>query len=357
MNSHPFLDGLQHSPDYLLQNLDFVNRCGLVVHINRDVYRQAAFLDERMFTTDTQGAWFPLDALLQSTAALPSRVSHYIFHIGHCGSTLLSRLLGGLPACLTLREPLAFLGLALAKRELTLPNARLETGKWQALFEMVIRLQARCYTDDHVALIKSTSVAGNLLQPVLATHDHAKAVLLFMELEDWLATMLRATATRESVRTFAGAWLVDFQQLTGDRTIQLHALDDVRQAVISWATMLLNFTRASTRYPDRTYWMDFDAFLSAPAQHCKALTDFLALPATDEAIDALTSGPIMGHYAKDPRQIFDSGARARELAEARQQFGTEIRTGLDWFLELTHRIPALSNLGPKTAVDTIAKNS
>lgn len=346
MNSHPLLAGLRQNPDYFLQNLDLVNRRGLVVHIDQKIYRQAAFLDERMFTSDIQGAWFPLDTLLQATVGLPTRATQYLFHIGHCGSTLLSRLLAELPGCFALREPLAFLALAMTQRELGLPNSRLDAGSWQDLFKMVSDLQARCYTDSDTALIKSTSVAGNLLQPVLATQPDARAILLYMHLEPWLATMLRAPGTRESVRSFAGAWLTDFRQLTGDMSVELHALDDVRQAVIGWATMLLNFTRAATHDPARTHWLNFDEFLTAPVSHCKAVADFLGLPASDAKIEALLAGPIMGHYAKDPSQSFDTNVRTRELSEARQRFETEIGTGLQWFEELTQRIPALSELGP-----------
>ncbi|MGH8369549.1 MAG: hypothetical protein ACRESC_01085, partial [Gammaproteobacteria bacterium] len=334
------------SPDYFLQNLDLVNRRGLVVRIDRDTYRQAAFLDQRMFISDTQCAWVPLNTLLQATSGLPTRTTHYIFHIGHCGSTLLSRLLAELSGCLTLREPLAFLTLAMAQRELGLPDSRLDASRWQDLFEMVLRLQARGYSDSDIVLIKSTSVAGNLLQPVLVTQPDSRVILLYMDLETWLTTMLRASGPRESVRAFASAWLTDFRQLTGDVSIELHTLDDIRQAVIGWTTMLLGFTRAATRQPGRTHWLNFDEFLRKPASHCKLLTEFLALPANDAKIETLTTGPIMGRNAKDPRQDFDTNVHARELAAARQRFDPEIRTGMRWFEELTQRIPSLSELGP-----------
>ena len=61
MNMHPLLAGLQANPDFLLQNLDFRERRGLVVKISESAYRQTAFLDERVLRADTQGAWFPLD--------------------------------------------------------------------------------------------------------------------------------------------------------------------------------------------------------------------------------------------------------------------------------------------------------
>lgn len=346
MSAHPFLAGLLQSPDYLLQNLDFINRRGLVIRTSRNIYRNSAFLDDRMFEPSTQGAWFPLDTLLEITAALPDTGSHYIFHIGHCGSTLLSRLLAEIPGCFSLREPLAFLALAMARRELGTPAARLDEQQWQELFQRVLRLLARGYNEGETALIKGTSTAANLLEPVLSAQPDAKAILLYMDLKPWLATMLRANDTRESLRAAAGIWITDFQRLTQDDSIRLSGLDDVQQAVISWATMMLTFTRASTRYPSRIHWLNFDRFLIEPAKQCGLLAQVLGLAVTVEMIDSLVNDPIMDHYAKDPNQPFNATVRNRELTEARQYLATEIQAGEAWFEQLAARIPMLASLGP-----------
>ncbi|HET7651267.1 MAG TPA: hypothetical protein VFL15_11265 [Gammaproteobacteria bacterium] len=346
MSAHPFLAGLANNPDYLLQNLDLVNRRGLVIRITRADYRQAAFLDDRMFRPSMQGAWFALDDLLQATATVPARKANYLFHIGHCGSTLLSRLLGELPNCLALREPLPFLALGMTRRDLTAPARLLDSVQWQALFDSVIRLQARCYADTDTALVKSTSAASNLLQPALDAHAESRAVLLYLNLETWLATMLRAETNRESVRAYAPAWLGDFRHLTGDDSLRLPALSDVQQAVLSWATMLLNFTSAAHRNPARTCWIDFDEFLRQPAEQYRLLTEFLGLTTAAEAPGSPLDSPIMEHYAKDPHQRFNAAQRAQELGEARRHLAAELNAGLAWFEELARRVPALLNLGP-----------
>jgi hypothetical protein len=346
VSAHPFLAGLADNPDYLLQNLDLVNRRGLVIRISRADYRQAAFLDDRMFRPDMQGAWFTLDDLLQATCTVPARKANYIFHIGHCGSTLLSRLLGEMPNCLTLREPLPFLALGMTRRELASPARLLDAAQWQALFDRVTRLQARCYADNETALVKSTSAAGNLLQPVLDAQPGSRAVLLYLDLETWLATMLRAETNRESVRAYAAAWLSDFRELTGDDSLRIQTLSDVQKAVLNWAAMLLNFTSATNRNPGRICWINFDEFLRQPAEQYGRLTEFLGLAKAAESTDLLLDSPIMEHYAKDPRQRFNAALRTQELDEARRQLATELNAGLAWFEELTRRVPELLSLGP-----------
>src|SRR5436853_4326038 len=74
-------------------------------------YAAASFLDARLGIPDTIGWWFTWDEVCQATAGLPEQC-HFIFHISHVGSTLLSRLLGQYPALFSLREPAILRNLA-----------------------------------------------------------------------------------------------------------------------------------------------------------------------------------------------------------------------------------------------------
>ena len=347
MNSHPFLSGLRDNPDFLLQNLDFRNQRGLLVKISERAYRQASFLDERVFEADTQGAWFPLETLLEIAADIPIRQApHYIFHVGHCGSTLISRLLGELPQVFSLREPVTLLALAVIRRELGTAAAPLDRDAWDRIFRMSLALLSRTYHAADRPFIKLTSAAGNLLGPLLGAHADSKALLLYVDLETYLATMLRAETPRENLRAYAAVWLKDFHQFTGRHDIQLNSSDDARQAVINWLTMLLTFSRATTQHPGNTFWLNFDTFLGAPTRHLQAAADFFNLPVSSNAISMLMQGPLMNHYAKDPGQVFDAHARQRELADARGHLEVEIRTALDWAASLCMDIPALEPVIP-----------
>ncbi len=339
---HPLLAGLQANPDFLLQNLDFRERCGLVVKISESAYRQAVFLDERVLRADTQGAWFPLDSLIQAASGLSiGRHPHYIFHVGHCGSTLVSRLLGELPNVFSLREPISLLALAIMQRGLDTPESPLDDAEWRRLLNMSLALLSRTYHKQQQPLIKLTSAAGNLLGTLLAESEDSRALLMYVDLETYLATMLRADATRENLRAYADAWLGDFRRRTGDHGIGAQPMDESRQAVISWLAMLLAFSEATAHNPGRTLWMHFDAFLESPASYLQRTSKFFGLQAAPEAINQLISGPLMKHYAKDPRQQFDRQTRQQELAQARKHLHAEIRAALDWAESLCMDIPVL----------------
>jgi hypothetical protein len=347
MNIHPWLEELRTNPDLLLHNLDFLERRGLVVKISAADYRKTAFLDERVLGPDTQGAWFPLESLLQATSGLPiARQPHYIFHVGHAGSTLVSRLLGELPGVFSLREPVSLLALAMMRRELDIADTALGSDEWLQLLAMSLGLLSRTYRNNDRPLIKLTSAAGNLLETLLIKDMDSKALLLYVDLETYVATMLRSEMTRENLRAYAGARLRDFCRNTGHEGIGAQSLDDVHQAVINWLAMLTEFIAATSRNPGRTLWMHFDALLAAPAGHLQETCRFFGLAAGPETINAVASGPWMKRYAKDPQQNFDAQARQRELAQAHWKLDVEIRTALDWAESLCMDIPILEPVLP-----------
>src|SRR5687768_18001668 len=97
---------LAATPLWFPHLLDPVTDRLLLVEKAEAEYRDSAFLDERSLKAGRARhgvEWWHLAAAFPPAAR---RDLHYIFHIGHVGSTLVSRLLGELPAILSLREPL-----------------------------------------------------------------------------------------------------------------------------------------------------------------------------------------------------------------------------------------------------------
>ncbi len=83
-----------------------------MVRMREEDYRAASFLDDRMLTAQSKGAWVPLEQVMEKAQRIEARPLHFIFHTGHVGSTLLSRLLGETGGVLSLREPLPLRSLA-----------------------------------------------------------------------------------------------------------------------------------------------------------------------------------------------------------------------------------------------------
>ncbi|MBU6469578.1 MAG: hypothetical protein KGI32_00665 [Gammaproteobacteria bacterium] len=342
MNTHPLLAGLRNGPDCMLQNLDLVNKRGLVLRVSERLYREASFLDDRMFTPQMEGYWFPLDRLVETLNGIAVPVPHFIFQVGHCGSTLISRLLAELPGNLPVREPMSLLTLAMTRRELGRPSSWVSAAQWQQCFELATRALARSYHPNDHAVIKVTSTAGNLLEALPPDAQHPpRLLLLYIRLESLLAVMLRNSGLRDNIHAGSPAWIADFCRLTGRDDIRLSELSDAQQVVIKWLTLMLLFTHAATAHPSEALLLDFDDFLKSPAAKLTGTADHFRLTFTAEQIDKLVSGPLMRSYSKIPMQTFNPDQREQELRDARRQFHDEIRNGLHWAEILCRELPIL----------------
>lgn len=341
MNGEQLIAEFRHSPDCLLQDLDLVNQRALLVRISEADYRSASFLDHRVLKPNTLGGWFLISRLLRETAEFPlSQPLHAIFHVSHCGSTLLSRLLAELQGSLPVREPLPLIALSLARRDLPLPTARLDQADWDALFDMNLRALSRSYRPGQGVLLKTTSVCANLLPLFLERSPASRALTLHTDLETWLATMLRPDV-RDNGRAYAPAWLTDFNALT-DRGLRLTDMTEAERFALNWLAGMLQFERARQAMPGRVLSLDFEEFLAGPAASLRRTAGFLGYGTA--RVDELCDGPLMKTYAKAPKQAFDGAKRGRELAEARTQFGPEISEGLAFAEKLAGELPALAPL-------------
>jgi len=95
-----------NTPAYYPVTFDTVQDRVLLTRMSEADYRVSSFLDERMLASGMGAVWVPEAELAIASRQVKAHPLHFIFHSGHVGSTLLSRLLDELPGVLGLREPL-----------------------------------------------------------------------------------------------------------------------------------------------------------------------------------------------------------------------------------------------------------
>src|SRR4051812_34839527 len=128
------LNGLVASPDVYVQKIDLARSAALLVHLNESAYRAASFLDDRILTPGLKGAWAGLESTLGAAGSgVAGKPLHFIFHTGHVGSTLLSRLLDESGCVLSLREPLPLRTLADAHDVVGAPESLLSPAELERL--------------------------------------------------------------------------------------------------------------------------------------------------------------------------------------------------------------------------------
>ena len=100
-------ESLNGSPELFPFGLDTVNDTVSFIRLSRGDYEHASFLDARILTPHTERRIVPWpQAIAAVEAAGLAEHCAYIFHIGHVGSTLMSRLIGAHARAFALREPM-----------------------------------------------------------------------------------------------------------------------------------------------------------------------------------------------------------------------------------------------------------
>ncbi|HEY0661743.1 MAG TPA: hypothetical protein VGD21_10565 [Lysobacter sp.] len=303
------------SAAYPLYAFDASENRAWVLHFEPDDYRQASFLDQRSLGRRNISGWAldraELDAALP--ASPPLRDVHWLFHIGHCGSSLVSRLLDLVPGVLGLREPLPLLALAHGRDDPAVAS-------WEA---PVLALLARGFADSEAVIVKPTSVVTSLADRLLPATG--RACLLWVDLQTWLATMLR------DARLIDGALSTEPLRLARQRSLPPADSAGARLAR-AWLVEQLRWQAlaADPALSDRLTDLDFADVLRDPAPAVARLAAHYGLQVPPDWTQRIKSSELLSRYAKDGGAHFDANARRRELDAATRKHADGIADGMAW---------------------------
>jgi hypothetical protein len=320
-----WLAALRHDPSLHLHNFDLETRTAVLVRLEKDAIDAAAFLDDRALPTGAQGLVVPLDAALDAIAAIAPRPHDSIFHVARCGSTLVSRLIGELPANQQKREPLAWLACGVWARFV---GARVTERAFDALFEGTSRALARPLREGDRVVVKSTSVAASLIGRTLAREPSQKTIALTLPLERWLASVIGDESARDNVHHYAAYWLGDLDIKRPDANLRERPLSLGERLAAAWCAPMMWFGEGRRQAPDRVKVYDVDRLLEHPAVGIAALNAYLGLGADIARIEAVAKGGLLERYSKDPVEPFDPAAREARIEAARAQHADEIKAGM-----------------------------
>lgn len=296
------LDALFASPDHYLHSFDGPN--ALFVPMDRAAYHRSIFLDRRVSPAPGQPFMVPIAALAEG--ARPARPTAWIFHMAHCGSTLLARALDDPAASLVLREPQSLRQTAL------IDPARLPP---------VLAMLGKRYRAEAPTLVKA-NVPVNFLLPQIAEADReARAILLHMTLRAYLIAILRSPTHR--------TWLRNVTGLLAGYLGDLSPLSDAERAAALWLAQVEAFARTLTAMPNaRT--LNAEHFFADPVGTLRAAARHLEVGIAEAALEATVRGPLFATYSKDPSLAFDNAARLSRNAELERGIAHELAEAEAW---------------------------
>jgi hypothetical protein len=299
----PTLAQLLGSPDHYFHSFD--GRDAVFVPMDRAAYRRSIFLDRRISPAFDQTMRVHIASLNSASSAL---TTGWIFHVAHCGSTLLARGLDELStANLVLREPLALRQLALA------PDPE--------KLKLALKLLSKRFPGTGPTLIKANVPVNFLLDAIADEDSLAHVILLYCGLKDYLLAILRSANHR--------AWLRNVtSQLVGPLGDLSH-LTDAEIGAALWLGQMRRFAATIKRMP-LARSLDAEHFFGNPREILGAAAKHFGVEASQTAIEAIVSGPLFATYSKNPAQPFDNNARIERREALVAEISEELAAGRRW---------------------------
>lgn len=305
MSSAPTADEIWKDARWLAQAVD--PRAGLVrlVEMTAEDYRDASFLDDRMFDRPRTS-----NLLNWSQISVPGSARHdarWIFHIGHVGSTLIARLLGELEGVLAVREPRSL-------RDLTFFTADV-----RAEFVPPLRaLFSRTFGAEQAALIKATSFVSEIAGEL----SDGPALFLYAKPRSYIEGILAGENSRKELAGLAelrGARLAS-------RGISLpQPQTEADLAAGAWACEMTGLEAAAVK---SVLWADFDRALDDLPAFLRSSAKFFGFDASPSRLEEIANGPLMRRYSKATEHAYSPQLRRDLLAEAGNRHRADIESAL-----------------------------
>lgn len=326
MSSAPTADEIARDATWLAQALDPAQGVVRLIAMDRESYRAASFLDDRMLQS-------PVDAQIVSWTAIEAAITtelrsdaRWIFHIGHVGSTLVSRLLGELDGVLAVREPRLLRDLALTPADIR-----------DRYITPVPRLMSRAFDEAEFACVKATSFASEIAVELVPTGE--RALFMFASPRNYIASILAGQNSTQELHILAGKRA----ERLNDRGIYLPAQNDAGLAAAAWAAEMTALEAAAEAMTDRHIrWADFDAMLPEMDLELTRLAKFFSFQAEPAEVNAIATGPLMSQYSKAPDHAYSPALRRDLIAETIEQHGREIDTALAMLKSAAEKSPLLA---------------
>ena len=328
MSSAPTPQEIWSDARWVAQAVDPIAGLVRVVEMSAEDYRDASFLDDRILEPSRRAhllEWSDVAGAMPASARSDAR---WIFHIGHVGSTLISRLLGELDLVLAVREPRAL-------RDLTFFPVDI-----RGQFVPTLRaLMSRTFDAGTTAVVKATSMVSEIASEL--NGPRGRALFLYVSPSTYLQTILaggQSQADLQRLSDYYSARAVSQEIALGGPT-----QGAAEVAALVWACEMTALGAAAESTKGKVLWQDFDGFLKAPEASLNSIARFFGLSAEESRVTEIARGPLMGRYSKALDHEFGPKARRALLERAAVEHGPKIQSALARLREAAENDPALAS--------------
>lgn len=339
MFDDPFQRRFAADASLLPHMADLANDRVLIALLTEADYRGASFFDQRLLTDRIGREWMAWNMLPDlGDAPRPD----FIFHIGHVGSTLVSRLLAEIGGVLPLREPMLLRTLAQVAERVDRPESVWSPDLYRERLVQARGWLGRGFAPGQRAMVKASSVITAIADDL--TDGGARSVFLHVPLPRYIETILAGEASMAETLAQAPARMARLAVLFPDLPFALWQLPPVTRIAMSWLCEMATAQRTLPPSNPCYLWVDFEEMLADPATALAVQCGHFGLVVDRARIDAAVAGPIMRQYSKAPEHGYSPDLRRQLQAQAATDHHSAIAEAIAWVETLTARYPSIGDL-------------
>ena len=298
---------------WLAQALDASAGVARLIAMDREAYRSASFLDDRMLQGPVDAQLVPWPAVEEAMSGDLRTDTRWIFHIGHVGSTLVSRLLGELDGVLAIREPRLLRDLALSPAPVR-----------QRYVGPSIKLMSRTFDAHDVACVKATSFVSEIAPELVPIGE--RALFMYASPRNYIASILAGENSVKELHILAPSRAERMARRAGPVP---QARNDADLAAIGWACEMTALEAAADAMADRRVeWLNFDRMLDAVAVDLARIADIFGFGASPQQLTEIAGGPLMQRYSKALEYDYTPSLRRDLIADADRRHRADIDAAL-----------------------------
>lgn len=328
-------------PSYFLWRFD--GRHAMFVEMDRAAFQRSIFLDGRISPAQTKAIPVDLTQVIQahnSLAMAPSEI-RYIFHVAHCGSTLLARALDFEQTNLVYREPQALRQLAATAAGGGYSEEPPED--WLQKLNLATSLLGRPFNSGPV-IVKANVPVNFIIPHVMGAGANTRGIILYATLENYLLSVLKTQSHQK--------WVTQIVNVLGpsiDATIFTSAperqkLTLAQSAACLWLAQIVLFTRALEQFESlRT--LDSEVLFDRPAEAIVGTSQYLGHVVDEEILDGVLRSEVFTKYSKNPNRQYDNEKRISEKQRAKSDLAEAAAEARVWIEQRAGCCPIPETLG------------
>lgn len=334
-----------NDPNWYLHGINLDNASLSFVKTSAKALSAASFLDQRFNTEGLQNVEISLNELVTVAESIQFEAPKFVFHTAFCCSTLLARCLDLESENVALKEPEVLMSLANYQRvrHPLLSNP----AQSNVIYSLVAKLLFRPFGPGQSVLVKPTNTVNNIIQPLLATHAHSKALFLHSDLESFLISILKkGEHGKRFARQIFTLFLMDSPEAQRLDSTQLLRMTDTQVAAIAWHLQWEHFLDAQKQVDSsRIKSLHCDRLLDDPSFFLKEIIEFFEFKSLQHNFEKLIEQAPLKSNAKTPDQKFTAQNRSQDYELARQKFSESLELIIPWAKQMTFRHAYQENLG------------